>query len=91
MLILSKKHEVVSFIALCVACTGAHAYIDPASGNFLLQTLVAGAVGALATTKLWFNSIWIFIRNIFNNKNTTELSEQQEIKDDADKKNNCKQ
>ena len=38
-----------------------HAYIDPGSGSFAIQILVAMAVGALMTVRLW----WTRLLSIF--------------------------
>jgi hypothetical protein len=35
----------------------AHAYLDPGSGSLLLQILVAGAVGALLTFRVWWKRL----------------------------------
>jgi hypothetical protein len=52
---------------LAVACmialiAPAHAYLDPGTGSFLLQMLVAGFLAAGATAKMY----WFRVKSLFN-------------------------
>ena len=52
----------VLFMALAVgAVRAAPRYIDPGSGSFAIQILIAAAVGALMTARLW----WTRLLSIF--------------------------
>lgn len=44
-------------------------YIDPVSGSLLLQSLVAGFLGAVA---FWRKSIWAFFTRLFGPKRNRE-------------------
>jgi len=44
-------------------------YIDPVSGSLLLQSLVAGFLGAVA---FWRKSIWAFFTRLFGPKGNRE-------------------
>ncbi len=44
-------------------------YIDPVSGSLLLQSLVAGFLGAVA---FWRKSIWSFFTRLFGSKENRE-------------------
>lgn len=48
---------VVSFMLLLLMAGNAHAYIDPGSGSYVFQLLIAGLLGALFAAKgLWRNA-----------------------------------
>ena len=42
----------------------AHAYIDPGTGSFILQMLIASLLGALFTVKLWFGAAKRFFQRV---------------------------
>ncbi len=44
-------------LALLLLPSLAHAYIDPGTGSYLLQLLLAGGLGALYTIKTYWSSI----------------------------------
>jgi hypothetical protein len=48
--------------------TRAHAYIDPGSGSFLFQIMVASLVGAGFAVKAHWTRIKTFIKNLFQKK-----------------------
>ena len=37
-------------------------YIDPGTGSFLLQLLIGGLLGGLATIKLWWGRVRGYVR-----------------------------
>lgn len=43
----------------------AHAYLDPGSGSFLFQILVAGFVGFLFMLRLFRDRVTLFFRQLF--------------------------
>ena len=53
----------------------AHAYIDPATGSFLLQLLLASILGALFTIKLWFAAVKRFFRRLTGTTSKTAPAE----------------
>jgi hypothetical protein len=56
----------ISLASVLIACTllvssgGAHAYIDPGTGSYILQIVIAGLVGAAFTLKLFWKRIQLF-------------------------------
>ena len=69
------------FLFLVLSTQQVHAYLDPGSGSYLLQLLIAGAVGGLFTIKTFWLQIKTFSSNLFSRK---------QKKDSAAKKNNGK-
>jgi hypothetical protein len=72
---LSRKWTLLAFMLLFICLMPlcrAHAYIDPGTGNYLLQLIVASLFGALFAIKVFWtkvktlgSSIWTFV---FKNK-----------------------
>lgn len=57
------------FIAIFILGTkDAHAYLDPGSGSYLLQIVIAGLVGGLFTVKTFWFQIKTFFTNLFSRK-----------------------
>lgn len=52
--------------------SGAHAYIDPATGSLILQVLFGAIVTAIATIKLW----WHKFKGLFSKEKTTAANPQ---------------
>ncbi len=52
----------------------AYAYIDPGTGSFFLQLLIAGIIGAAFTIKLY----WIKLRTFFSGLKSEERKHQRE-------------
>ena len=46
-----------------------HAYIDPGTGSYFLQMLIAGLIGALFAIKLYWVKIKDFFKGLFKKKN----------------------
>ena len=72
---------------MVIACAGvlisreALAYIDPGTGSFLLQMLIASLLGALLTMKLWFGAAKSFFRRHFSKTPVEALPPSGENKD----------
>lgn len=79
----SNLHIALDLLALSlcvwigVACQPAHAYLDPGTGSFIIQVLIAGFLGGVATIKLWWHK---FIGLFSKKKNIEEKSEEEEEK-----------
>jgi hypothetical protein len=43
----------------------AHAYIDPSTGSYILQILLAGLLGALFTLKIFWRNVKEYLSRIF--------------------------
>jgi hypothetical protein len=42
------------------------AYLDPGTGSFIIQILIAGLLGSLFAIKIFFNTIKDFFKNLFS-------------------------
>ena len=51
---MSRTHHFAILLAFLAVSVPAHAYIDPASGSFLLQLIIGGVTGAFVTMKLFW-------------------------------------
>jgi len=61
------------FFVLAIFPPSAHAYIDPGTGSYILQIVIAGiAAGAFAIKILWRR-----IRALFSSNKTQEDSDQE--------------
>jgi len=62
-----KIYLIVLFVLTLnlISSSTAYAYIDPGSGSFIIQILIAGFLGALFTIKMWWKSFTAFLKNIF--------------------------
>jgi len=59
------------FLFLAFGTKEAHAYLDPGSGSYILQLIVAGGIGAIFGIKTFWHQIKIFFTNLLKmNKNT---------------------
>lgn len=59
----------ILFITIFIFSTReAHAYLDPGSGSYLLQIVIAGLVGGLFTVKTFWLQIKTFFTNLFSRK-----------------------
>ena len=60
----NKRNLVFLLLFLALPC-GAYAYLDPGTGSFIVQMLVAAVASALLAVKIFWNSIVDFFRKIF--------------------------
>jgi hypothetical protein len=49
-------------LAFIVCPQPAFAYLDPGTGNFIFQLLIGGAIGALATIKIWWAKVVAWLK-----------------------------
>jgi len=56
----------ISIISCFVFYQDANAYLDPGTGSYVLQMLIAGLLGALFFIKLSWKRMKIFISNLFS-------------------------
>jgi hypothetical protein len=54
----------------------AHAYIDPGSGSFMLQMLVASLIGGSLTIKMYFKNIKEKLKNLFCRTKHSKVSRE---------------
>lgn len=66
-----------------VAAADAHAYIDPGTGSYLLQILIAGLLGAAFALKLTWTRLKVFFSgSVFGrNKRKDDRSNGEEGRD----------
>ncbi|HDQ26056.1 MAG TPA: hypothetical protein ENN43_04840 [bacterium] len=59
------KYLFILFLAVPVPV---HAYLDPGTGSYILQMIIAGIAGALLTIKIFWNNIMMFFGKLFKGK-----------------------
>ncbi|MEE9554352.1 MAG: hypothetical protein V3W18_08660 [candidate division Zixibacteria bacterium] len=72
MRILSSKIGIVVFLALSVIVIfpgRALAYLDPGTGSFIFQTILAVVLGSLFALKVFWKRIRLFFKNILTKNN----------------------
>jgi len=50
----------------------AYAYLDPGTGSYIFQLIIAAFVGGLFAVKLFWNKIKIFLKNLFSKRGKLE-------------------
>ena len=78
--ILSMKHVKIIILALTlmlVTYDYAHAYIDPSTGSYILQLVLAGLLGALFTLKIFWKKIKLAIVRLFSKNNQVESHDRR--------------
>ena len=62
-----------SILLVClIALQPAHAYLDPGTGSFLLQMLIAGVMGAMFTIKMYWTKVKLFFSRTPKESDTAE-------------------
>ena len=51
------------------------AYLDPGSGSYILQLVIAGFMGALFMLGVYWRKVKAFVKNVFNKEEGAENSE----------------
>lgn len=51
--------------SLMLAPSRSYAYLDPGTGSYVFQLALALLLGALFTTKLWWQKVRTFLRRVF--------------------------
>jgi hypothetical protein len=60
-----KLFLILAFLQLLFP-RNAHAYLDPATGSYVLQIIIAAVVGGLFLIKQYFAKIRTFFKNVFS-------------------------
>ncbi len=70
----SRLTQVLFVAALfsAVPVASAQAYIDPGSGSYIFQLIVAGALGAAFAVKVFWRRIWSFFKGLFGHREPRE-------------------
>lgn len=50
----------------------AYAYLDPGTGSYILQLIIAALIGGLFAVKIFWNKIKIFLKNLFSRRKKHE-------------------
>jgi hypothetical protein len=56
----------------------AHAYLDPGTGSYILQLMLAGLLGASLAVKIFWRNIQAFFSSRFSKGQEEEQSEEQD-------------
>ena len=64
----SIKYLFFALILLELMHSNADAYLDPGTGSFMFQMLLAAALGAAYTCKIYWQKIRLFFKKIFSKK-----------------------
>jgi hypothetical protein len=56
----------VTVCILLICGEDAHAYMDPGTGSYLFQLLMASILGALFAIKMYWKSLKVFFKNLFS-------------------------
>ena len=71
----------ITFIVLLVLCTmfprPAYAYLDPGTGSYIMQIIIATLIGASVAIKLFWRNIKTFLKNLFSEGKRSEKNEHQ--------------
>jgi hypothetical protein len=62
---LPAKIILLSVIFLCFFSGPLTAYLDPGTGSYMLQLLIAGVASALLAIRVFWNNITVFFKKIF--------------------------
>jgi len=62
------KIKNLTLIAYFLLMTNANAYLDPGTGSFILQLILAGVATFFASVTIFFTRIKIFVKNFFKSK-----------------------
>ena len=56
----------------------AHAYLDPGTGSYIFQILIAGLVGGLFAVKIFWKRIKAFLIKVFRKEENSESNTDNE-------------
>lgn len=65
-----------AILAVLLFPSAAHAYIDPGTGSYFLQILIAGMLGAAFAVKLYWRKIKSFLDGTVFGRNKTKEEQQ---------------
>ena len=78
-------NKILILISTYLFCSmsNANAYLDPGTGNIILQAILAFIAGAAATVSLWWMKLKIFIKKVFriDKKNINKKTDEDINKD----------
>ena len=59
---------VLAVLFCALSCADAHAYIDPGTGSYALQIVLAVVLGGMFFIKMFFKKIAAFVKKLFSQK-----------------------
>jgi hypothetical protein len=65
----TSKAGMATLIFMGIFSSEAYAYLDPGTGSYVFQLLIAFVIGGLYAVKLFWAKIVSFFKNLFPNKN----------------------
>lgn len=60
------------FIITVVTAAPAFAYLDPGSGSYFVQMLIAGMAGGAYIVKIYYTRILLFFKSVFGGKSKNQ-------------------
>ena len=78
MVVLRRLAAVVGVLVVATAPTTAYAYLDPGTGSFILQMLVAGFLGAILYVKLAWARTRLFFSCLFSSSSEEDVDPEPE-------------
>jgi hypothetical protein len=61
-----------SAVLLVVVVQNAHAYVDPGTGSYIVQLILAGLLGAAVAVRIYWKKIKASIRNLASRGDTEQ-------------------
>ncbi len=58
----------VIIIAAGICVSDAHAYLDPGTGSYVFQVIIAAVLGIIVTIKIYWNKIKFLVSQMFRRK-----------------------
>jgi len=59
-------------LLLLIFTRDAHAYLDPGTGSYILQLIIAGLVGTVFAVKIYWGKIRAFFSSLFSKRQQKE-------------------
>jgi len=69
---LIRSHIIFFSFIFFFTPTNSYAYLDPGTGSFIIQIIIAFALGAIIFIKIYFNKIKDFFSKIFSKKKSKD-------------------
>ena len=62
----------VAIAVIAITYREAYAYLDPGTGSYLLQLIMAGILGGMLAIKMFWKNLRVFFSNLFSKKSDVE-------------------
>ncbi|MFC1524291.1 hypothetical protein ACFL6N_05830 [Thermodesulfobacteriota bacterium] len=77
------KVLIFSILSVLIFSDNAFAYIDPGTGSFVIQMLIAGILGAVFTIKMWIGSARAFVMKLIGRSPNQDFSKDESEENDS--------